>query len=116
MSLTDPNLGLNYNWTLGESGWDTGMDANLKRLGAVVGLSVKDRGPGIAEDQMATLFEPYARGDRAGPHGAGLGLALCRAIAQAHHATLDVRQRQGGGCSVTLTLPAVAQPLAGDMP
>ena len=43
MSSTDPNLGLNYGWTLGESGWDTGMDANLKRLGAVVGLSVKDR-------------------------------------------------------------------------
>ena len=36
MSSTDPNLGLNYGWTLGESGWDTGMDANLKRLGAVV--------------------------------------------------------------------------------
>ena len=31
MSSTDPNLGLNYGWTLGESGWDTGMDANLKR-------------------------------------------------------------------------------------
>lgn len=43
MSSTDPNLGLNYGWTLGESGWDTGMDANLKRLGAVIGLSVKDR-------------------------------------------------------------------------
>jgi hypothetical protein len=43
MPSTDPNLELNYGWTLGESGWDTGMDANLKRLGAVVGLSVKDR-------------------------------------------------------------------------
>lgn len=43
MALTDPNLGLTYGWTLGESGWHTGMDANLKRLGAVVGLSVKDR-------------------------------------------------------------------------
>ena len=43
MPLTDPNLELNYGWTLGESGWDTGMDANLKRLGALVGLSVKDR-------------------------------------------------------------------------
>lgn len=43
MPLTDPNLGLNYGWTLGEGGWDSGMDANLKRLGAVVGLSVKDR-------------------------------------------------------------------------
>jgi hypothetical protein len=43
MASTDPNLGLTYGWTLGESGWHIGMDANLKRLGAVVGLSVKDR-------------------------------------------------------------------------
>ena len=43
MASTDPNLGLSYGWTLGESGWHTSMDANLKRLGAVVGLSVKDR-------------------------------------------------------------------------
>ena len=34
-AITDPNLGLNYGWTLGESGWGAGMDANLKRLGAV---------------------------------------------------------------------------------
>lgn len=39
----DPNLSLNYGWTPGESGWGSGMDANLKRLGAVVSLSVKDR-------------------------------------------------------------------------
>ena len=43
MASTDPNLGLTYGWTLGESGWHTSMDTNLKRLGAVVGLSVKDR-------------------------------------------------------------------------
>jgi hypothetical protein len=42
-AVTDPNLGLNYGWTLGESGWGAGMDTNLKRLGAVVSLSVKDR-------------------------------------------------------------------------
>lgn len=42
-ATTDPNFGLNYGWTLGESGWGSGMDANLKRLGAVVGLSVIDR-------------------------------------------------------------------------
>ena len=42
-AITDPNLGLNYGWTIGESGWGAGMDANLKRLGAVVSLSVKDR-------------------------------------------------------------------------
>lgn len=43
MALTDPNLGLSYGWTLGESGWNTDMDANLKRLGAIIGLSVISR-------------------------------------------------------------------------
>ncbi|WP_454258622.1 DUF2793 domain-containing protein [Pseudoxanthomonas mexicana] len=57
MANTDPNLGLNYGWTLGESGWDTGMDANLKRLGAVVGLSVKDR-------DLTTPPASPANGDR----------------------------------------------------
>jgi len=40
---TDPNLGMKYGWTLGESGWASDMDANLKRLGAIVCLSVLDR-------------------------------------------------------------------------
>ena len=57
MSQIDPNLGLNYNWSLGESGWNTGMDDNLKRLGAVVGLSVKDRG-------LTTPPASSANGDR----------------------------------------------------
>ena len=43
MPQLDPNLGLAYGWTLGESGWHTEMDANLKRLGAIVGLSVSSR-------------------------------------------------------------------------
>jgi len=43
MPLLDPNMGLAYGWTLGESGWHTDMDANIKRLGAVVGLSVASR-------------------------------------------------------------------------
>ncbi|BAO82903.1 hypothetical protein SMCB_0675 [Serpentinimonas maccroryi] len=57
MSSTDPNLGLDYGWTLGESGWDAGMDANLKRLGALVGLSVKDR-------DLTTPPTSPANGDR----------------------------------------------------
>lgn len=40
-SSTDPNLGLHYGWDFRESGWKTGMDANLKKLGALVHLSVK---------------------------------------------------------------------------
>lgn len=41
---TEPRGGLQYGWSLGESGWNTGMDANLLRLGRVgFHLSVKDR-------------------------------------------------------------------------
>lgn len=43
-ALTDPRFGLSYGWTLGESGWNTGMDANLLKIArAGVHLSVKDR-------------------------------------------------------------------------
>jgi len=74
-------------------------------------VSVKDRGPGVAEAERATLFEPYARGDQSGYRGAGLGLAVCRAIAEAHGGAISVRHRQGGGSCFSVTLPLdLAQP------
>lgn len=68
-------------------------------------ISIKDRGPGIAQADQDLIFEPYRRGDQSGPHGAGLGLALCRAIAVAHGGSLTVRRRTGGGSSFYATLP-----------
>ena len=56
-ATTDPNLGLAYGWSTGESGWGTGMDTNLKRLGALVGLAVKDR-------DLATPPATPTNGDR----------------------------------------------------
>lgn len=38
-----PNLGLSYGWTARESGWNTGMDANLRRVDALLHLAVKSR-------------------------------------------------------------------------
>lgn len=79
-------------------------------------VSVKDRGPGISEAELDTVFEPYARGDHPGSRGAGLGLAVCRAIAQAHGGRLTLRRRNGGGSNFSLTLPVEAQPPQGDLP
>ena len=44
MSETDPNLGLTYAWPLGTTPWNTDNDANLKKIGAILGLSVTEIG------------------------------------------------------------------------
>jgi two-component system sensor histidine kinase KdpD len=79
-------------------------------LPATLQVAVKDRGEGIPDAEQARIFEPYARGDRAGPRGAGLGLAVCRAIARAHGGQLVLHRRQRGGSSFVLNLPVEAQP------
>ncbi len=76
-------------------------------------VSVKDRGDTIASDQAERIFQPYARSDYSGQRGAGLGLALCRAIANAHSATLSLKARPGGGNRFTLALPLSGQQPAG---
>jgi two-component system sensor histidine kinase KdpD len=78
--------------------------------GGELRITVKDRGPGIPEEEQARLFEPFMRGDQGhGRRGAGLGLAVCRAIAQAHGGRLTLRRRSGGGSSFCLALPIEAQ-------
>jgi two-component system sensor histidine kinase KdpD len=72
-------------------------------------VSVKDRGPGIPESERESIFQPYARIAPAGQRSAGLGLALCRAIAQAHGGSLTVRRRNGGGSHFCFSLPLAAQ-------
>jgi two-component system sensor histidine kinase KdpD len=74
-------------------------------------VSVKDRGPGLSDAQQASLFAPHVRGDHPGVRGAGLGLAVCKAIAEAHGARLTHRHRSGGGSRFSLLLPVEsAQP------
>ena len=87
------------------------IELSVKQKGPSLVLAVKDRGPGIAPAEQELIFEPYQRGDRSGQRGAGLGLALCRAIAVAHGGNLTVRNRQGGGSCFFATLPmSEAQP------
>ena len=72
-------------------------------------VAVKDRGPGMPAGTADRLFEPFVRGE-AGSHqrGAGLGLAVCLAIARAHDGELGVQRRSGGGSSFRLRLPVDA--------
>jgi two-component system OmpR family sensor kinase len=73
-----------------------------------VELVVEDNGPGIAPDQRERVFDRFHRTDTARDRasgGAGLGLAIVRAIAEAHGGQVAVAQAQGGGARIELWLP-----------
>lgn len=92
------------------------VDLVAQTVHGAVELAVKDRGPDIDPARYEAIFQPYARDDQSGQRGAGLGLALCRAIAQAHNGTLTLRRRQGGGNCFTLRMPATPTPAVGALP
>lgn len=72
----------------------------------VVTLEVRDRGPGVPEEQLAHLAQAFYRPDSARTRaagGVGLGLYLCRLVAQAHGGVFSVRNAQPG-LAVTVTL------------
>jgi two-component system sensor histidine kinase KdpD len=79
-------------------------------------VCVQDRGPGVAPGQESAIFEPYRRSDRSGQRGAGLGLALCRAIANAHGGALTLGRRRAGGSSFRLSLPVEPRQPAPSLP
>ena len=76
--------------------------------GANVSVSVLDRGPGIAAEQVERLKQPFVRESnaRSGPSGSGLGLAIVDRIASAHTAQFDLLPREGGGLEARLTFGA----------
>jgi len=73
-------------------------------------LAVADDGPGIALGDQARLFQRFSRGSLAarGAEGLGLGLYVCRAIAEAHGGDVGVISRPGAGATFWLDLPAGA--------
>jgi two-component system sensor histidine kinase KdpD len=74
-------------------------------------LAVADRGPGFAEGEEEAVFEKLHRGScSALAPGAGLGLAICRSIIQAHGGTIQAANRPKGGAQITLTLPIEGAP------
>lgn len=76
--------------------------------GPLVILRVDDTGPGIPEDRIADMMEPFTRGEASrnrATGGAGLGLTLARAIALQHGGELVLTNRKEGGLRAELRLP-----------
>ena len=74
-------------------------------------LTVSDRGPGIPEGLESRIFEKLFRAPGQGATtGAGLGLAICKGIAQAHGGLIDAANDPEGGARFTVILPFDASP------
>ncbi len=70
-------------------------------------ILIEDRGPGIPEDQLDRVLEPFYRVDPSRSRdtgGAGLGLHIARSLLQGQGATLNLSNRPGGGLRVDITL------------
>jgi signal transduction histidine kinase len=69
-------------------------------------LWVRDSGPGIPPSEQTRIFDRFARGSRnRSGDGAGLGLSIVKAIAEAHHGSIELESRQGDGTKFTMVLP-----------
>jgi two-component system sensor histidine kinase KdpD len=87
----------------------TKVVVSVERDGDWILLHVADRGPGVAPSEVERIFEPFYRpaGSTPDSHGAGLGLAIARGLAEAQGGSVTYAPRPDGGSVFTLRLPAV---------
>jgi two-component system sensor histidine kinase KdpD len=80
------------------------------RLGDGARIAVADDGGGVPAEELPHLFDMFYRGKSAAAGGAGLGLAICRGIVEAHGGRIWAENNGKGGLSVTFDLPDCAPP------
>lgn len=79
------------------------IDISARERMDALEIVVSDRGPGLKPEDLDRIFEKFYRASAA--PGAGLGLAICKAVVSAHGGTVRAENRPGGGAQFLLTLP-----------
>ncbi len=83
-------------------------EVNLTQERGFAVITVADKGPGLPEEQLEAVFEPFVRLEASRNRdtgGVGLGLAIARTIIQAHGGTIELHNRIGGGLNAVVRLP-----------
>jgi signal transduction histidine kinase len=80
------------------------ISIRTSRVETFAELSVSDRGPGIPEDKLKEVFEPFFTSKA---EGMGMGLSIARTIIEAHHGLLWAKNRDHGGASFRIRIPLV---------
>jgi two-component system, OmpR family, sensor histidine kinase KdpD len=86
------------------------VDVTVAVAGNEVLVRTDDRGPGLAEDDLERIFQPFEQG-AAARRGTGLGLAIARGFAEANGCRLWAVPRPGSGASFVLAIPAATTPV-----
>ncbi len=84
---------------------------SVERAPGEVRIIVSDDGPGLTNEQIRTLIEPFARGEQSrnrATGGSGLGLSIARDIAEGEGGTLTLVNRDGGGLDAVVALPTAS--------
>jgi K+-sensing histidine kinase KdpD len=81
---------------------------SLRAVDGQVELSIADEGIGVPDYERERIFEPFRRGE--GSKSSGVGLAICKAVVEAHGGTISVARTAGGGATFVVRLPARAGP------
>ena len=86
------------------------VEVNARVLAGSIVVEVADRGPGLPPGSEKRVFEKFYRGQQVERPGAGLGLAICLGIAEAHGGSIVAENRPGSGAIFRVTLPQSEQP------
>jgi two-component system sensor histidine kinase KdpD len=91
------------------------IDLSAWAEGEEVIVEVADRGPGLPPGDEERIFDKFYRVRPTTASGVGLGLAICRAVIEAHGGRIWAKNRAGGGAVFRFTLPLEGEPPKIDM-
>ena len=92
------------------------LDASLTKRGKMLRFSIRDNGPGFAQNLLGSVYNRYLRQPciEEGRNGLGLGMVLVRSAAASHGGAVLIDQPEGGGARVTMTI-AIRQSTSGTL-